>query len=79
MQTIKGLIALLLVAMAVFAVAAWNDIKSQEQFAAKMLKPPTVNVAGNTKAREMAAITAGEVANVTTNMANQTRLKTPRT
>ncbi len=79
MQTIKGLIALLLVAVAVFAVAAWNDIKSQGRYAAKMRKPPAVNVAANANTGEMAANAAGKVANAMTNVTNQTRRKIPRT
>jgi len=39
MQTIKGLSALLLVAVAVFAMGAMNDIKSRARHAAKLFKP----------------------------------------
>ena len=39
MQTIKGLIVLLLVAVAVFVVVGLNDIRSQNEYAAKLLKP----------------------------------------
>ena len=41
MQTIKGLIALLLAAVAVFVVVARNDIKSQDKYAAKVLHKAT--------------------------------------
>jgi hypothetical protein len=39
MQTIKGLIALLVVAAVVFAIGATNNIKSQARYAARLLKP----------------------------------------
>ena len=79
MQTIKGLIALLLTAAVVFTVVATNDIKSQERYAAKLFKPAAVETAGIAKAGEMIPNTAGKIANTTTNAADQARRKTPRT
>lgn len=39
METIKGMIALLLVAVVVFVVVGSSDIRSQARYAAKLLKP----------------------------------------
>jgi type IV secretory pathway component VirB8 len=66
MQTIKGLIALLLVAVAIFAIAGLNDIKSQDRYAVKLRNAATAYVvkSGN----QTAARTA-------TNVVNQARHK----
>lgn len=82
MQTIKGLIVLLVVAAAVFAIVARNDIKSQAEYAAKLLKP--VNVADNAntgapKTGELDANATGKIANAATNVLDQARRKSPRT
>jgi type II secretory pathway pseudopilin PulG len=79
MQTIKGLVGLVLVALVVFAVAATSDIKSQQRYVAKLRDHATVNVAGSVKTGEMAARSASKAVNATNNAANQARLKTPRT
>ncbi len=45
MQTVKGLIALALVAAAVmFMVVGLSDIRSQARYAAKLLKPAAASV-----------------------------------
>jgi hypothetical protein len=75
MQTIKGLIILLVVAAAVFVIVARNDIKSQAEYAARLLKP--VNVADGVNA---GVPKAGELdANAATNVLDQARRKSPRT
>jgi hypothetical protein len=76
MQTVKGLIALLLVALVVFAVAATNDIRSQAKYAAQLRRPAVATMAGRTAVNSNAV---GKAGNVTTNVVNQARRKAPRT
>jgi DNA repair exonuclease SbcCD nuclease subunit len=66
MQTMKGLTALVVVALAVFAVVGHHDIKSQDHYAAQLRNAATAYVAktGNQTASQTA-----------TNMLHQARHK----
>jgi len=43
MQTVKGLIALFITAGIIFAAGAWDDIRSQDRYAARLLHPPPIS------------------------------------
>jgi len=72
MQTIKGLIALVLVAVAVFVVVGRYDIRSQDWYAAK-LRMTTAIKAGT--ARKHASTVAAKAGGMTTNAVHQARQK----
>ncbi len=72
MQTIKGLIALVLVALAVFVVVGRYDIKSQDRYAAKLRTATAIKAVA---AGKHAATAAAKAGGTTTNTVHQARQK----
>jgi hypothetical protein len=87
MQTIKGLTALLLAAAAVFAIGGTISLRSQAEYAAELRNTGAEEMAGKAAGHANGAMSGGavglnagaNVANATTNITRQARLRAPRT